>query len=145
MTPYGLISKEMKQLLGDNYNQWITNNTLNLNQQRQITLTRVSGENFFNKLISLTPQTEGSVSFTIKIFLLSYYKIMAIERTADTKEFRKYVILILDNKYYIMGMKNLVNDLIVYKRKPSSLQWYQVYGYTPFIQELMKVIQSVIH
>lgn len=66
MTSYCLILKGMKQLLGDNYDQLITNNTLDLNQQQQITFVRVSGEDFFNTDINLTPNSPGSISFLIK-------------------------------------------------------------------------------
>ena len=56
MTPYSLIPKGMKQLLEEDYGQLITNNTIDLNQPCQITLIHVSGEDFFNTEINLTPK-----------------------------------------------------------------------------------------
>ena len=83
MTLYGLISKETKQLLEDNYDQLVIDNTLDLNQLHHITLMNVSDKDFFKTSINLTPQIKELVLYSIRTFLLSHCKIMAIERAAE--------------------------------------------------------------
>ena len=48
--------KETKQLLKNNYAQLSISNTIDLKQQRQLTLMNVSGKDFFAISINLTPQ-----------------------------------------------------------------------------------------
>ena len=69
---------------------------------------------------------------------------MAIERTADTQDLGKY-ILILDNKRYAMAIENSAKYSTVYRKQPNLRQWEQNYGYTQNIQESMEVIHSLIH
>ena len=106
MILYGVISKEMKQLLEDDYDQLVISSTLDLNQQRQLTLMNVSGEDFFKTSINLTPQIKKIVSYLMRTFLLSHCKIIAIKRTADTQELGKY-ILVLDDQYSATTMEKL--------------------------------------
>ena len=106
MTLYGLISKETKQLLEDNYDQLVIDNTLDLNQLHHITLMNVSDKDFFKTSINLTPQIKKIVSYLMRTFLLSHCKIIAIKRTADTQELGKY-ILVLDDQYSATTMEKL--------------------------------------
>ena len=132
MTPYGVILKELKQLLEDGYDQLFISNTLDLNQQGQIMRMNVFSEDFFKSSINLTLQLKESVSYPIRTFLLNHCKIMVIKYTADTKELGKS-ILILDDQCYATAMEKLskifdslqkINQLPTMK---SSLKKYNMY------------------